>query len=385
MGDREHNHLRQVLDLLSEEVRRRVQSHPSGHLLAGRALSVPIRFDLPLAPRNGEIDRAAAAAAEQLALEVDTLLAQRAAFRPGRVFCLRCGTANCEHATAGSSREVFAGYGPSGLPRFLELGPWLLERADPRIDRLYGEPPGFLVTSVPGEQLVANLLPAYRDRDTGYQLHGQVVAGWYRGLDAQGHSAVVAITFQIASIRLGGERSRRARRRYGLNLVAVGPGEPLESFCNRLDEIPWIGPVRWAQNVLDSLTTAKQVAPSQLERRLTGLLEGFAARLGKDRRSEERRTRHARERHEQGDRPTRMAMADLARSSPDRILVDSRRDTLVVLGERGRAHVFSRAGKLVTSIRYGTESIERRRKAGIWREAKDEEILQLRAAVDSPA
>ena len=58
----------------------------------------------------------------------------------------------------------------------------------------------------------------------------------------------------------------------------------------------------------------------------------------------------------------------------EELLFDTRRETLIVLGERGRAHVFNQAGKLVTSIRYSPFSIERRRKNGIWRPATSAEI-----------
>ena len=74
-------------------------------------------------------------------------------------------------------------------------------------------------------------------------------------------------------------------------------------------------------------------------------------------------------------------MDDLARARPEQLLYDSRRETFVVLGERGRAHVFNPKGKLVTSIRYSPESIERRRKNGHWRAASLEELDGLRKQV----
>lgn len=112
--------------------------------------------------------------------------------------------------------------------------------------------------------------------------------------------------------------------------------------------------------------------------RLLGVLNGLARRLEKDRRAAERKTHHARERHAQGDRPTDMALADLARAGDEAVLVDRRQDTLVVLGERGRTHVFSAEGKHVTSIRYPPEAIERRRQRDLWRPAAPEEVAALR-------
>lgn len=369
--------VRRAVDLLADELRRRLAAHPGGHLLLGRGGFLDLRLSLPVVPRDGDLERAAAAAGEALAGELRALLAERAAFQPGRVFCLRCASALCPHAAPAGSREVFAGYGPTGLPRFAELPQWLLERGDPRVDQLYEEPPRFLAHLATGESLTAALLPAYREAESGFRLHGQVAAGWYRGTDPAGHPDLAAISFQVGSTRGSG-----SRRLYGLNLVAVGPGgESLEAFCSRLGEVPWLSAVRWAQSVLDQVGAVRRGGEEQHERRLAGLLEALAARLEKGRRSADRRTHHARERHSQGDRPTRMALADLSRAPAESLLVDTRHDTLVVLGDRGRAHVFNRGGRLVTSIRYSPESIAYKQKVGRWRMARSEEVEALRERV----
>ena len=64
-----------------------------------------------------------------------------------------------------------------------------------------------------------------------------------------------------------------------------------------------------------------------------------------------------------------MALRDLARAGDDNVLFDLRRETLIVLGDKGRAHVWSAAGKLVTSIRYSPDSIGKKKKLEIWRQA----------------
>lgn len=52
-----------------------------------------------------------------------------------------------------------------------------------------------------------------------------------------------------------------------------------------------------------------------------------------------------------------------------------------MLGARGRAHLFSPAGKHVTSIRFDPPAIERRRDRKRWRPASRDEIDALQAAV----
>jgi hypothetical protein len=387
-GDRTPpDRVRQALELLAEEARQRLASHPQGHLL-GPGGAIDLELTLPLAPRGGELDEVGEGLRQALGAGLGALLAERAIFRPGHVFCLRCGNAECEHSTPPAVRQVFAGFGPTGLPRFLDFGQWLLDRQDPRVDLLYKEPPRVLSHVARGEELTAALLPPYREDPSGYRLHGQVTAGWFRGTDADGRPAVVAVSLLLASL------PTPRGQRHGINVVGTGPGgESLEHFCHRLGRIPWSGPVRWAQSVAEQIGSAKPAAKGGgkgkgeargkgvPKRRLDGLLAGLSRRLEKDSRARRRRTRHAEQRHDEGDRPTRMALADLERAEEGAVFHDARRDTLVVVGERGRSHVFNPAGKLVTSIRYAPDAIERRRKQGVWRAADGEQIRQLKEQV----
>lgn len=413
----------QAVRLLAEEARERLARHPSGHLAAGAAE----RLELAVAVPAGVAGSLRGVRFEELAGEVDAaldaalaaLVAHRAAFRPGAVFCLRCGGAECEHAIPGGPREVFAGYGKTGLPRFLDLAQLLLERGDPRVDRLYDEPPALLAHTVLGRDLGTELLPAYRASAAGHRLHGQVVAGWWRVPGEAGRREPLALTFQIASTRpQSTSGTAGGRRRYGLNVLGRAPGgRPLADLLDPLGELPWAAAVRWAQAEVEAVERgeaegaraprgaaaegekaggekaggdkggdkggreARRSAARARDARLAGILNGLARRLEKDRRASERKTRHARERHAQGDRPTDMALADLARAGAEAILVDRRQDTLVVLGDRGRTHVFSQAGKHVTSIRYPPEAIERRRQRDLWRPAAPEEVAALRQRV----
>ncbi|HEX5759662.1 MAG TPA: hypothetical protein VF121_10740, partial [Thermoanaerobaculia bacterium] len=234
-----------------------------------------------------------------------------------------------------------------------------------------------------GEELTAGLLPPFRPGDA-FRLHGQVAAGWYSGPGAGGAPEALAVTLQVVS-----SKPARGRRRYGVNVLGVGPqGEPLEHLWDRLGEIPWGDAVRWAQAALDGLGRSRAAQGgdgAEVAARLDGILHGLARRLEKGRRARERKTHHARERHAGGDRPTRMALADLARATPEEVLVDTRSAALVVLGERGRAHLFNPEGRLVTSIRYAAPAIERRRKSGLWRPAERREIELLRARVEQAA
>ncbi|HXU44000.1 MAG TPA: hypothetical protein VN783_00625 [Thermoanaerobaculia bacterium] len=384
--------LREALALLAAEVEARIARHPGGHLIAGRGEAIAVDLRIPSDLRDGRLEPmlrlADAAIDEALADRVR----ERTAFRPGRAFCLRCGSADCEHAAAPDARFVFSGYGPTGLPRFADFAQLALARRDPRIETLFREPPGLLALALSEADLTGALLAPFSQREDGFRLLGQVSAGWFRVRSETGVDLPFAITLQVLSVR-----GRKGRRRLALNLLGAAPGGgPLEDLYDRLREIPWLDAVRWAQAALANFersldpkvaprssgrTSEEGAANERAPRRLQGIIDGLARRLEKDRRARDRRTSHAEHRHGEGDRPTGMALADLGRAAPHEVLVDARRDTLVVLGERGRAHVFNRAGRHVTSVRLAKDALAKRRERDLWRPARPEEIQGLLAAV----
>ncbi len=377
MADRDR--VREALELLLEQAREKIDRHPFGHLLPHAGGRLDLRLNLPLGLPEQSLDAAAGGLAEALDRGVQDLLAQAAIFQPGRVFCLRCQRADCEHATPRDSREVFAGFGPTGAPRFVDFGQLLLDRRDPRVEALYDEEAAHLLTSVlTEEELTAELLPAFRDPQRDYRIHGHVAAGWWRIPDEAGARQHLAVSVLVTSAR-----PRGGRRRFGLNVVSRGPGgESLEHLHERVGAIPWTPAVRWGQSILNRIGAAEARKPSAdevLARRIGGLLGGVARRLARVQRARDRRTHHAEERHNSGERPTRMAILDLSRAEDGDILVDERRATIVVLGDRGRAHMFNKDGKLVTSVRYPPQTIARRRETGAWRPATPEETAEIRS------
>jgi hypothetical protein len=58
--------------------------------------------------------------------------------------------------------------------------------------------------------------------------------------------------------------------------------------------------------------------------------------------------------------------------SGDSLFVDERSGAVVVLGDRGRTHFFTTSGRLVSSVRYSRDAIERKIKSELWRPASDE-------------
>jgi hypothetical protein len=358
-------------DVLRRMLREVLARRPGGHLVEPSLESVELRLRLPLRGPNATADAFAAELRAALEAVVDDAVESAAAFRPGDAFCHRCGKAACAHSAPPSARHVFVGYGPTGLPRFEDFAQHCLDLHHPDVDRLYADPPAFLALVQGKEVLTRDLVLAFAAPRCA--LLGQVVAGFYpvRVHDREGRG-VLALTFQVMATR-----RRDGTRRLGLNVLGRTPsGEDLSLLFERQPDLPWRAAVRWAQAALAGLDD-----PSH--ERVRGILEGLARRLTRDRRARVRRTAHAQERHTAGDRPTRQAVLDVRAVRRETVLVDERNGALVVLGARGRTHFFSPEGRLISSVRYSREAIERKRRLGLWREARAGEAAAL-DALQSP-
>lgn len=368
-------------DVLSRIVREVLDRKAGGYLVEGSLRDIEIRVPLALSgPSAGPsvFSEKLRAAVEEV---VDDAIQQAVSFRPGHAFCHRCRGAVCEHSEPPSGRHVFLGYGPTGAPKWVEFAQLCLDVRHPHVDQLYGDPPAFVTLVHGAEPLNIRLVGALHA--PGYELLGQVVAGFFAVPPLEGEGrGVLALTMQAAAAR-----SRAGRLRLGMNLLGRAPsGGPLELVWDRSEDVPWRQSVRWAQAALESVarsSNARRVrdsdggVPSGVRRRVEGILQGLARRLEREHRSRIRRTQHAETRHRSGERPTRKAQDDLRLARPETILVDEKNGTLVVAGERGRTHFFTADGRLVSSVRYSRDAVERKLKLGLWRAATPPEAEVL--------
>jgi len=359
-------------DALLGIVRELLARRAGGHLVEARLDKIELRLAVELrATRDGAVEDLIAAVDRVL----DEAIRDAAAFRPGRVFCHRCGGAECEHSKPPSCREVFTGYSPTGTPQWQDFAQWCLEHKHPEVDRLYDAPPAFLTVLEGGEGLQARLLQAFQS--STYEIKGQLTCGFFPLPARTGEGrGVLALTFQV----VGPARARGGR--CALNILGVAPGgEDLETLWERYREVPWRRTVRWGQSAVASVRPVDRRRPGsahETDERIASILRGMARRLERDARARGRRTRHAELRHESGERPTRKALDDARGAGPGAVLVDDRSGARVVLGDRGRTHFFTVEGRLVSSVRYSKDAIERKRKLGLWREASPDEAGNLR-------
>ena len=355
-------------------------------------LVVPIAVPLGGASRAPIDGAAVRSLVELLRGRVAESLQAVTAWRPGTVYCFQCESSACTHAEPPDRSHTFSGYAPSGRPEWLTFTNLCIACREPRVDRLYSNDPEIIALAQDADELSEGLLAGFGQGTLAYRVHGQVVAGLvprdlHPGHAGQGRRAEerLALTFQLVETRSGEEIPRLRLNALGMTFEEIataaadaGSRGPAESLRRTLAE---------TRQRLHGLGTRMQRA----ERRggavdLGELVGPFLHRLRGDVervfRPVQRRTQHAEHRHQDGERPTGHALRDVRHATDDQIMVDVTRDTIVVLASKGRAHVFSRDGRHVTSLRLRPGELDRKAGKNRWRPLPADGVAAFRAQVD---
>ena len=325
--------------------------------------------------------------ATDLRSRVDEMLKAAVAFRRGHVYCFFCDRPDCSHTQPTQRDETFAGYTPTGRPTWTTFTNLCLEHAVDRVDLLYADRPEIIAILQPDNTLKEGLLPKFGGDSLAYNMLGQVVAGLIPlNLDVERRSDVprVALTIQLVETRCG-----RAIRRLRANLLGLtsteiqdvaasgyarGPAEKLRRVLratdHRLDDL--------GRKAFNHERRGEPMNLSVAVRPVLTTLRGDIERIF---RPVHRRTQHAQDRHLSGERPTSIAMQDAIGAADESHLEDTERKTIVILGRRGRAHVFSVDGRHVTSFRLHTGELELKLERGRWKRLPTAQIDELRRLI----
>lgn len=365
-GDSQHAAL-QAVQALAE------MAHTLLHIEGVDPLSMPRYLELNLRiPLDGgnDVRHAAGTAVEQISKRVREVREHEKALRPGAVFSYFAGSSHAEGCRPAEPRQVFEGYSSTGKPQFADFVTMAIERKDPNIDRLLAGEDIVLTRVTMGRVLRTQQLAEFGGNSPVFKILGQVDAGLFRTLDAAGRCA---FSFQLL-------RGTTLEGRVRLRLHAVGAVDPMDLADPGLMQI-----LSRFQRQLDveamRLQGQQQGGEVDEEAFVLPLLQELARQLQSRTRSAGRRTQHGLERSEEGGRPTSRAYPDAAEASDDAILWDLDQSTVVVLGGKGRVHVFTAQGKHVTSVMMQGHAIERRRHTGRWRAAEPEERGEFRLQI----
>ena len=321
--------------------------------------------------RKGDHAAAGSEIMEALDHAIHEGLRSAGAFQVGSVYCFLCDRPDCEHATPAERTATFIGYAPHGKPEWRSFINVCIERKEERVDQLYGLKPDVIAIVQEPDELEEGLLPDFGKGDQAYRLLGQVVVGLLPpSLDRRVRSETrIALTLQLIETR-----GRGGARRIRLNMLGMGFDDLAEAAANGGPRSPAEALRRTLMSLRERVDVlgrrqARAVrgkAPLDLEAEVRPVLRKLRTDIERIFRSSKRRTTHAERRHKSGDRPTGDAMNDVAHASDDQFFHDTRRNTLVVLGGKGRAHVFSTAGRHVTSLRLDPGELRRKTERQRW-------------------
>jgi hypothetical protein len=227
------------------------------------------------------------------------------------------------------------------------------------------------------DELKEEQLAAFGRSSRVYNLLGQVCAGHFLGRSHHGKTPPrIAVTVQLVE-----SRGRDGRAGVEVNVVAGRRPDdsPVPPFLERDSDI-LTDLVRKARERL--LTTIRKRPAGNRERiteeMVAPVLSWLARGIEHIYRQRGRRTKHAQQRAEDVRRPTHKALEEAMRVHPERLQADDENGTFIVLGARGRIHVYADDGKHVTSLSLQPDAIQKRIATGRWRPVTKAEWSRFR-------
>lgn len=347
--------------------------------------SLSLKLDFSTDPRENWAVRFEPPLFEQVQAQLADSAAEQGRFVPGRVYCFRCGSSECEHSLPPNSLSVFRSYSSTGVPDWCELVQSLVDGGDERADQLYRKPPAVLASVQFGRALKREQLPFFGRASKTYSVLGQVVAGYFRvGRLPRLQGDRLAVTIQAVETR-----NREGRPCVRLNPVAGDlSAEEWEEFLVE-DRLAFLrrglAEARAAAEAMERLVQGAWERGQGAEMRkafgrLPQLLGKLARAVEQGARQKLRRTHHAETRGSRG-RPVHKALQEARAAQPEHLFVDEKKGTWIACGKQGRAHVFNEAGRHVTSFLLPPDGAAFRVRTSRWRPMQEDEQSRFKAAV----
>ena len=378
---RDERRVRAALDVLRTAIRDQYLAQFGAQETLPASLS--IHLQMTVRPRENWSLDFVPAFHEQVIPQLSDAEAAREVFTVGRIYCFRCESSVCEHGAPQHPLQVFRGYDATGRPEWHELTQALIDDKVERVELLFAPKPKVVAHFQPGRQLKGRQLSAFGKSSLSYSVLGQVIAGY---LDLRGERA--AVTLQLIE-----GRGRDGRLRLRLNPIAFSVDEHFlmewltsgtQSGLLRALQLAEREVHQLEQQVIAARERRDQESANQQMGRVPAILRRLAETIERGGRQEQRRTRHVETRREE-QRPVHKAFEDATRATPDQCFYDAKARTFVVVGDRGRAHAFSAAGRHVTSFVVKPSAVAFRVRTERWRPVTAAEWADVRPALQPRA
>lgn len=343
------------------------------------AIEVPV---LPEAPHH-EKERLVSALVSKVREQIRGLVQCHSSFREGALYCFLCNSLDCPHASPTENDQCFRGFSSGGRPQWQKLCDMLLERKDPRVEQIFGLQRGIVCLLEKEEDFPAGFLTSFKNEALELAVLGQVIVAPVVFEDKAQTTEKTPRTISIILMRL----SSRHYARYILNMVGMDLPSLSEHAAIDPKALRLIRTLRAYQrevSLKNRRKTQKYLPYSAEQERIffASLLSRLKSDIEQIFHATERRTRHGEERHKSLQRPTSTALRDVRLAGADRFLFDKEHDTVVVLGPKGRVHVFTKEGKLVTSMVLDRQRIEKRFSKKRWVSMSREEVWRFKQSIE---
>lgn len=293
------------------------------------------------------------------------------AFHEGHVYCFYTDAPESPYSRPPRPSDVFAGYAANGRPEWIGFSNLCLRKQEPRVDRLYAESPEIIAIVQMQDELLDGLMPGFGHGSHAYRLLGQVAFGLVPvTLDPRARMVErVALTLQLVATTEGTSAERLRLNVIGLSPDAIAEAAAASDATSSAEAFRLL--VRATRERVDALGRRRALASRRGEaldvgEQVRALLTRLRADLMRVFKQRDYRTRHAEERHQSQERPTALAITDALGAGDGSFFRDERKDTVVVAGPKHRVHVFSRDGRLVTSLEVLPGELARRVDRGRW-------------------
>jgi hypothetical protein len=328
---------------------------------------------------------------EQLRLQLEEAEATWGSYVAGRVYDFHVDSTQSERSVPPEATMVFAGYDNFGTPQWREFSQLLIDRKDPRVDKLFDSKAPALNVVQFGKELKSEQVSSYGKGSKTYSLLGQIAFGYLfvprakRRIKAG--SEKLAITFQIVETRdLQGAFDLRIN-----TIVGIYTEEDVQDLIFT-ERNMWIYRAReLAQRDLDKIkeraVRAKMAHnPSgynEVMKDIPEVIRGFSKSLERGDRQSSRRTNHVEHRRQKDQRPVHKALEDVLSGPLPKMYVDLERQSNVVIGQGQRAHVFSADGRHITSFSVTVEEAEQRVRKDRWEVMGEAAAIRLRETIQA--